>query len=471
MTRQRQLTSYIFCDFFSALLAWACFYLYRKIRIEPKVFDYSIPVELSNKFYLGIVMIPLFWVTLYYVTGYYREVFRKSRLEELSYTFKISLFGIVILFFSVLLDDTIDRYTNYYQSFSILFVLHFTITYFSRLIVTSRTKIRIRKGLIGFNTLIVGGSEKAVRLFNDLKEFPSTRGNNVIGFINLNNGNGNKLEEYIKNLGKLSELKEVIEKYRVKEVVIAVEYNEQGAVNSILDTLIDCNVIIKVIPGMYEIFTGKVKTSSILGTPLIEISHEVIPGWQENVKYFVDIFLSLLAVILLSPLIIFLIIGIKLTSKGPVFYMQERIGKNGKPFRIIKFRSMYIDAETNGPVLSSKDDERATPFGRFMRRSRLDEIPNFLNVLKGDMSLVGPRPERKYFIDKIVVEAPQYKQLLKVKPGITSWGQVKYGYAENIEQMIRRMKYDLIYIDNMSLYIDFKIMIYTILIVIKGEGI
>jgi len=211
--------------------------------------------------------------------------------------------------------------------------------------------------------------------------------------------------------------------------------------------------------------------SAIMGTPLIEVSHQLIPPWQENMKQFIDIILSLFALLISSPLFLILTIGVRLSSRGPIFYRQERVGKNGKPFTIYKFRSMYLNAETNGPELSSKKDNRVTSFGRFMRKSRFDEIPNFINVLKGDMSLVGPRPERKFYIDQIMARAPQYLQLLKVKPGITSWGQVKYGYAENIDQMIRRMKYDLIYLDNMSLYVDFKILIYTLLTVLRREGI
>jgi lipopolysaccharide/colanic/teichoic acid biosynthesis glycosyltransferase len=196
-----------------------------------------------------------------------------------------------------------------------------------------------------------------------------------------------------------------------------------------------------------------------------------MPAWQQNLKGFLDVILAFVALILLSPLFAALAIGVRLSSHGPIFYKQERIGKNGKPFIIYKFRSMYIDAESTGPKLSSKNDSRVTPFGRFMRKSRLDEIPNFFNVLRGDMALVGPRPERSHFIKEIVKQAPQYTQLLKVKPGITSWGQVKYGYAENVDQMIRRMKYDLLYIENMTLYVDLKIMIYTVLTILKAKGI
>ncbi len=272
-------------------------------------------------------------------------------------------------------------------------------------------------------------------------------------------------------MGDLNDIKQVIEQKNIEEVIIAIEYSEHDKIEKILDALIDSNVSVKAIPGMYEIFTGKVRMSAIMGTPLIEVSHQLIPPWQENLKHFIDIVGSLFALIISSPLFLFLILGVKLSSRGPIFYRQERIGKNGKPFTIYKFRSMYHNAENNGPELSSKKDDRVTPFGRFMRKSRFDEIPNFLNVLKGDMSLVGPRPERQFFIDQIIARAPQYLQLLKVKPGITSWGQVKYGYAENIDQMIRRMKYDLIYLDNMSLYVDFKILIYTMLTVLRREGI
>jgi len=211
--------------------------------------------------------------------------------------------------------------------------------------------------------------------------------------------------------------------------------------------------------------------SAILGVPLIEISHHLMPAWQENIKNITDIILSVLALIILSPLCLFLMVGVKLSSKGPILYSHERIGRYGKPFTIYKFRSMYVNAEINGPELSSKNDTRITKFGRFMRKSRLDEIPNFFNVIKGDMSLVGPRPERKYYIEKIVKRAPHYLHLLKVKPGITSWGQVKFGYAEDVDQMVKRLKYDMIYLDNMSLYVDIKIIIYTLLTIVRRKGV
>lgn len=428
-------------------------------------------MKFDLKFIISLLVIPVFWIILHYISGYYKNPFHRSRLTELGKTIGITLLGVTILFFALILDDIVGSHKNYYASVSVLFLLQFILTYIPRVILTSITISRIQKGIIGFNTLIVGGNGRAMQVTQDLRSQKRSSGNKIIGFISINNNSKNLVSKYLNQLGTLKNLKEVIRNYNIAEVIIAIESTEQEAIGDIINKLNETFVSIKTIPSLYDILTGRVKMNTIYDTPLIQITHELIPPWQAVIKQIIDLIISLLALVLLFPLIIFLVIGIKLTSKGPVIYNHERIGQYGESFRIYKFRSMIKHAEMNKPELSSKDDPRITSFGRFMRKHRFDEIPNFINVLKGEMSLVGPRPERRYYIEQILPKAPHYVHLQKVKPGITSWGQIKFGYASSIDEMIERLKYDIIYIENMSLYVDFKIMIYTLITIIKGRGI
>ncbi|MBU8891510.1 MAG: sugar transferase [Bacteroidales bacterium] len=471
MNKKLHTLKYLLFDYFTAVISWSLFYIYRKTFIEPLKYGYKVPLELAEKYYYGIIFIPIFWIFLYYLSGYYRDIYRKSRLKELAQTFFTILIGSIIIFFTSLLDDQILVYTHYYNLFISLILIQFTVTYIPRITLTSVTNNKIHNRKIGFNTIIIGGNRKAADIYQKIENQQKSVGNKFVGFICIVEKEKHLLEKHLDNLGNLNNIRKVIDDYKIEEVIIALESTEHKDIGKIINYLDDKNVVIKVIASMYDILIGKVKMAHIYSTPLIQISHSLMPTWQQQTKQLIDISLSLLALIIFSPVLIFLSVGIKLTSKGPVLYSHERIGQFGKPFTLYKFRSMYVDAEKNGPSLSFKDDSRITPFGKFMRKAKLDELPNFYNVLKGDMSLVGPRPERKFYIDQIIGKAPHYLHLQKVKPGITSWGQVKYGYAENVNEMTERLKYDILYIENMSVYVDFKIMIYTILIILKGRHI
>lgn len=415
--------------------------------------------------------ISLGWVLLYAMFGTYNEPIRNSRLKILGLQTQATLIGVIVIFFVSFLDDPIPGYSSFRQMVLVYFLMQWGLVCVTRFFVATYFKHKLYNGVIGYETIIIGNGEQAEQIYNKLKNMKPSAGYKIIGYVSILPPQDGQFYGVLKRLGDISELKDILQRRAIEEVIISPELDQTKSV--LLDIISECstrNVTINAVPVLYDYLVGNVKMSNVLDAPLVKIKPHIIAPWERVIKRTMDIVFSLLALLLLFPVFIIIAILIKLDSKGPIFYLQERIGKGGKPFKIIKFRSMYVDAEAKGPSLSSKDDPRITKVGRFLRKMRLDEFPQFWNVLKGEMSLVGPRPERQYFIDQIVKIAPHYRHLHRVKPGITSWGQVKYGYAENVEQMVERLQYDLLYIENMSLAMDLKILAYTVLIILQGRG-
>jgi exopolysaccharide biosynthesis polyprenyl glycosylphosphotransferase len=394
-------------------------------------------------------------------------VWRKSRLKELITTFQQIIIGAFVLFFAIIIDDIISDYTDYFRLFFMLFLLQFAFTMIPRLIFVSIIKSMVHSRKIQFNAVIVGMPESAEDFYKN--KLQKTFGSKIIGYVGISPKSQHTPSLHC--LGNYKNLSEIIKKQQIEEVIITNDAGTRALIQAFLPLIGDSRVLLKILPSTEDHILRTVKNTSVFDGQFIQIYLDSLPVWQKVCKRSMDIVFSALFILIASPLYLFLAWRVKCSSSGKIFFQQERIGKNGKVFNIIKFRSMYENAEADGiPKLSSKNDQRITSFGRFMRRTHLDEIPQFFNVFKGDMSLVGPRPERQYYIDQIVEKAPYYRLLLLEKPGVTSWGQLSYGYAENVDEMIERLQYDIMYIENISLALDIKILLYTVIAIFKREG-
>jgi FlaA1/EpsC-like NDP-sugar epimerase len=319
MNKRFQVFKYLTFDYLAALISWTLFYLFRKIYIEPLKFGVEVPIEFNERYFLGLLLIPIAWLSLYYLTGFYRDIYRKSRLNDVLQTFVQSVLGVTIIFFLLLLDDEIKSYKNYYLLVSVLFGLHFLFTLIPRLVLTSISVSKIKKGIFGFKTLIIGSNKLAVETYKELIEQEQSYGNKFVGYVNVYNQESYQLSKFLPHLGSVKNLVKIINEAQIEEVIIALESSEDKESNKIINKLGNCNVVIKAIPNMYNILTGQVKMTQLFGTPLIQLSHDLMPVWQENLKQIIDYVVSLLALIISLPLTVFIAIGIKLSSPGPIF--------------------------------------------------------------------------------------------------------------------------------------------------------
>jgi exopolysaccharide biosynthesis polyprenyl glycosylphosphotransferase len=422
----------------------------------------------NNDYIINLFAFPTYCIFIHYLSGFYINTIKKSRVNAFMSTIASTFFISVSVFFVVMIRDVVISNGYFYSSMLVLFSLLFGFTFFFRSVIFSQVQHNFKTKNWAINTLIIGTGVNAVKIAKDMEN--NAIKNALIGFVAVNKQINVPQEDV---LGNMSQIAHIIEKHNIQETIIVLDEGntDEKQLFQIINSLYQYNVDIQFSPRLYDILIGSAKISNMGIIPLVNVTDSSMSDWETCIKRFLDIVLSFLGLIFISPLLLYFMIRIKSDSKGPIFYRQERIGRLGIPFNILKFRTMYTGSENGTPRLSSVDDDRITPVGRIMRKYRIDEIPQFLNILKGDMSLVGPRPERRYFISKIIQEAPHYCLLYKIRPGLTSWGPIKIGYSDTVEKMIERLNYDIIYLENMSILTDVKILIYTFEIIFKGKGV
>jgi len=466
MNKSIVLRKSIYFDLLASFIVLLLFMIFRKTVNNVSLFDGTNFMIPSYSYITSFFLFPIACFFIHLLSGYYLNTIRQSRVGMVINTLAASAFISLSVFFILMLNDVTVSYKYYYYSLLVLFILQFSVTVFFRYIISAQIRHNFRTRKWTTNTIIIGTGDKAVKTAKELEK--NAANNTLIGFVATNNYIAVPADMV---LGNMSDLNTIIENNQIEESIIAIDKVDEQELFAIINSLYKYNIEIQFTPRLYEILTGSAKISKLGIIPLVSITTPSISDFESVIKRSFDIVISLFSLIILSPMLFYFMIKIKMDSKGPIFYRQERIGRLGKTFKIWKFRTMHEGSENGTPQLSSVDDNRITKVGKVMRKYRLDEIPQFWNILKGEMSLVGPRPERRFYINQIIEQAPYYCLLYKIRPGLTSWGPIKIGYSDTIEKMIERLNYDIIYLDNMSIFTDLQILIYTFEIIIKGKGI
>ncbi len=463
---------YCLSDFLSTAVGWFCFNILRFYTL-PTTNSFSSLGEFLGfrQLILGQLVIPPVMVLLYAISGAYNPTttLYKSRLDEILNTLVVSVIGMIGIFFTVLINDAIpERITNYELILMLLGCLFFP-TVITRLVIIAHNARRTRRGQFVMRTLVVGADASN---YDKLQRIMRSEAHSGLKIIAVADPDGTAKTSPLPDvpLYSMPDIKKLCAELGVQAVIVMPSRRELAQTAELINRLYTLDVPLFLTPDLHSLMTARPRVSAVASEPLVDITNANLPASTVNLKRLADIIVSALALVVLSPLLAALAIAVKADSPGPALYRQRRIGYHKEPFDIIKFRTMRTDAEAAGPALATDDDPRITRIGRVLRKYRLDELPQFWNVLKGEMSLVGPRPEREYFIRLILERVPAYTLIHQVRPGITSWGMVKYGYAANVDQMLERLPYDLLYIENVSLGVDLKILFHTVNTVVNGRG-